>query len=295
MRQERFTNLKNPENEPFPLTRALEKLDAIIRERQIKPNQFTGILSSETIRAANQHQSLTNPEFEENRSFGALSEGLAVDLIQNHSLFTLPEKFEAEGYLTADIDDKQQGVDGIVTLINTASPEDSTPPIPLGFDVTTNPNQVAEKMYKRTKLRTGIPYSFAHLQFDPTLLKEPSRSRKQSYPFPLLTIGLSSVHLVSVLSDWINGKDLSKHPVQRILLEEMRVQLEAYQSLIPKDNAHAPISRSFRQAAAVVKFALNSKRDIPLGKFAGDHVFKNILDESNEILHLRDYRSAQSA
>jgi hypothetical protein len=69
---------------------------------------------------------------------------------------------------------------------------------------------------------------------------------------------------------------MQKHPAQQVFLQEIRIQLLAYENLLSQREDKADLYRNVRELRELIDSLIDSKRQIEIGDFKDDRVFQNI-------------------
>lgn len=98
---------------------------------------------------------------------------------------------------------------------------------------------------------------------------------------PRVVLGVSKDRVEELAALWVRGdkKALGAHPIQRILLEEMHMQLRAIHEYA-KNRGQKQVANSYLQGLRIVAKLLEEKRAVRLGDAAHDPVYEEILHQT---------------
>ncbi len=98
---------------------------------------------------------------------------------------------------------------------------------------------------------------------------------------PRVVLGVSKEMVEELAALWVHGdkKALGAHPIQRMLLEEMHMQLRAIHEYA-KSRGKEQIANSYLQGLRIVTRLLEEKRALRLGDTANDSVYGEILHQT---------------
>lgn len=178
---------------------------------------------------------------------------------------------------TTDHDDFQNHVDMIAEW---HKPGEGSQVLALGVDATFGTMKLLEKF---SEVRSGIELDkLASLRY--------YRDKRGNFMgtrnnVPRTIVGVSQPVVEELANLWVNGKKeaLLEHPVQRLILVQLRYQLETQLKLaesLGRDNA----AESIRSALAVIIPIEQAKRHIQLGALNDDPVSREILRHTRDDL-----------
>lgn len=142
----------------------------------------------------------------------------------------------------------------------------------IAVDVTFSSRQQEKKFARikeeidRGKLAT-IKYFYSE--------KEHFRGERSN--IPRVVIGIEYNRVIELAALWLRKENaaLAAHPVQRVILEEMSLQLEAFKKYAEKTDK-ARLVPIFERDLAIIQSILKEKRGIRLGEYEYDRVMQDI-------------------
>lgn len=172
-------------------------------------------------------------------------------------------------------DDVKHGVDEIVEFTDKDEPGKKSHLV-LGIDVTFSPN--LSKKFKPLIERLS--------QGELTKVKyfRSSSLRGELTQIPQVVVGVDMKTLQEVVPHWLehDTKTLATHPMQIIVLEEIRMQLEAFAEYADQAKKH-DVANEYRASLQIIENILDQKSDLrkkfPLEALKDDEVFLGIFLE----------------
>lgn len=183
---------------------------------------------------------------------------------------------EAHTVRTAAYDDYVNGVD---MMSEWYSPEDGSRVLALAVDVTFGTIKIQKKLERiRDEIDKG---ELGSIKYFTDIRGDFFGTRRN---VPRVVIGVSQQTVEKLAELWVNGekKALGAHAVQRVIVEEMYLQLRAMQDYaLSKDQAH--VADAYTPAIRIIGKLLEEKRNMEYGDMANDRVFKDILFKTTQI------------
>lgn len=113
-----------------------------------------------------------------------------------------------------------------------------------------------------------------------TFYKSPNGRVRGSVDYvPVLTVGFGKAAIARLSELWLknnedSNKELSRHPAQKLILEECRVQLESFLHFVNTSNPPNKelLKSSLEEELAMIKAILEKKKDVHLGNLEDDPV-----------------------
>lgn len=250
------------------------KAEAVEKNNKINPEEFVKIYGDSVYDDMEKAQlrkekfsSRMDASARECKQYAEVMEAILVDLV--NSAEWLGEETKAMN--TADYDDLENGVDVIAEM----SKDGYKKHLGLAMDATFS-NEVSDKFrsvkgeIKRGEL-SEIKY-FKSGNFKGALSQVPH-----------LVIGVSLGKIKELGAMWVRGEHdkLRNHPVQYQILEEMIMQLEAYQRYAVKCN-QTELAEIYSDSLKTLLHIKAEKEKVLLDSGERDHVFKNIKKEVEE-------------
>src|SRR3989344_2748306 len=260
--------------------RAYERTDLVLEEAhnravkvlenyKIKPENLSGVYSEEEIAGDNYEVRRLKEKFGEqpSKNYAELLEAVIFE----HG--ELSEWFGpgADLIKTSDFDDIKNGVDMVVGF---KQGKDNFSNLALGVDVTFGSKILSQKLEKiKKRIDKGKLGEIKY--FDSELQKKVG-----PLELPQVVIGVEVETLREVGLLWMNrrNKELANHPIQAVILEETKRQLEAFKKYA-ESQGNNDIAVIYTKDLAIIRRIIANKKDITLGKLVKDRVFLGIKDE----------------
>lgn len=269
------------------LDRAYEKAERSLSAEVIDPNDFEGIYTREEIdtdialveRLERKFEQRSHSEGAEKiKQMATIFEAVIADQI------TLNEWFGegAEVITSSKFDDYVNGVDGIVEF--TISDGDKRH-LALAIDVTFNAE--AREKFDRIKQEidenrlTNIRYFAERDDEDEDLLPKMGLEN-----VPRVVVGVGMEKLQDLVELWTNkdNKKLANHEVRPMLLEEIRLQLEAFAMYAAKKDRTTLVGR-YKEALELIENAQKSAKRMEEYEMRNDPVFDGIFVMAKNFKH----------
>ncbi|HXF44009.1 MAG TPA: hypothetical protein VNK70_00885 [Candidatus Paceibacterota bacterium] len=177
---------------------------------------------------------------------------------------------DAKTVKTAHYDDVKNGVDEIVEF---ATEPGKISRLALGIDVTFNPI-IDKKLGKIiSRIRNGELAKVKYFQS--------SSLRGELRQIPEVVVGADQKAIENIIPVWLghDRTNLAKHPMQILILEEMRLELEVFAE-VADDAGQTAIAEAYRNDLAIVNDLLAQKEELrkqnPIEALKTDQVFFGI-------------------
>lgn len=282
-RAEEAKRVRREERERRRLSPAMEKAHAralqVFKESSIREIDFKDIYGNETIKTDLQKVI----EFQKKWK--------ATEEVQEHVTNAIAEVLEAiilsEGELsqwlgdahtvrTATYDDYVNGVDMVSEWY---SPEDGSRILALAIDVTFG-TVATEKKLKR--IRDEIDRGeLGSIKYFTDIRGDYFGTRRN---VPRVVIGVSQDTVEKLAELWMSGdkKALGAHPVQRVIVEEIFLQLRAMQDYALSTGSRL-VADAYTPAIHIIGKLLEEKRKIGYGDIYADRVVKDLFFKTAKI------------
>jgi len=260
--------------ETSPIIRAAyQKAHKVFAEDSIKPEEFEDIYGEDIIKRDKERVKELKTKF-----FEAGSAKIAADILEAIILeqTELADWFgpNATTVKTNEFDDYVNGVDGVFEF-NVNNPERPASHMALAFDATfaTKDGPIEKKMNRiRDEINRGQLATIKYFR------SSDRRFHGKLSGVPRVIVGLEKDTIVELARLWVMGekKALAEHPAQRMILEQVKRQLQTFTEYAFNAN-RKDLERAFAEPLAIVREIYAQKKDIPLGKLAHDRVNAEIL------------------
>lgn len=177
---------------------------------------------------------------------------------------------EAHTLRASRYDDIKHGVDEIVEFPDEDEPGKKSH-LALGIDVTFSPNLSKKFKPLMERLSQGELTTVKYL-------------RPLSAQIPQVVVGVDTRTLQEFIPHWLkhDTKTLAAHPMQIIILEEIRMQLEAFAEYADKVRQH-DAANEYQTSLQIIENVLDQKSDLrkrfPLEAMKSDEIFLGIFLE----------------
>lgn len=106
---------------------------------------------------------------------------------------------------------------------------------------------------------------------------EKEHFRGERSNIPRVVIGIEYNRVVELAALWLRKDNvtLATHPVQRVILEEVALQLERFKTYASK-TGKTHLAPLFERDLAIIQSILKEKKNIPLGEYEYDRVLQDI-------------------
>ena len=93
-----------------------------------------------------------------------------------------------------------------------------------------------------------------------------------------MVIGIEYSRVIELAALWLRKENvaLASHPVQRVILEEIALQLEVFGKYSEKIKKSRHLTPIFERDLAIIQDILKEKQKIQLGDYANDRVMNGI-------------------
>lgn len=214
--------------------------------------------------------------------YATVIEAIIFDQIQKGNWFGE----DAIAFLTSDYDDYLNGADLAVETggkLNLSGGHG----ILLSFDATYSESRerieskISKFVQKISSGKMGVI----------TFYKSPNGRVRGSVDYvPVLTVGFGKATIARLSELWLknnedSNKELSKHPAQKLILEECRVQLESFLNFVNTTNPPNKelLKASLREELEMIEVILEKKKSVYLGNLEDDPVSILIRDASHKL------------
>lgn len=177
---------------------------------------------------------------------------------------------------TSDFDDIKNGVDMVVEF---DQGEEGFENLALAVDVTFGKTGISKKL-------EGIKSSIDNERLTKVKYFKSERqpATGKQLKIPKIVIGIDKEHLTEVGLLWMNrrNKDLASHPIQAVILQEAREQLEMFRRYA-ESQGKTEIAKLYAKDLSIIEKIIDEKKDISVGTLSNDKVFGGISERLREI------------
>ena len=274
-------NNRNREQLSLLMKRAHEKACEVLSDPDYVINEadFEGVYGTENVqRDVEEAERLARifevRQTESERTTKKISEVLEAIIIMNAEMNEWLG--EADTLKTARYDDFKNKTD---MLVEWHSPEDGSRILALAVDITFGTSSVDKKMMSiKSEIDTG---TLGTIRYFKDARDEFIGTRNN---VPRVIIGVSKEMIEDLAALWLrkDNKALAVHPIQRLLIEEIKIQLEAM-LLYAQSKGARNVENAYAQALALIKPLAAKKIGIRLGDAATDPVAQSISSTARRV------------
>jgi hypothetical protein len=262
---------------------AYERAEKLLSEDRIDIDKFKGLYGADTIEEDKNYVARRQKEFEENdspqdkemRKFSVIAEAIIHDQIDMNDW--LGESATAQK--TSLFDDYKYGVDEFVRFKKTKT--SPTAHLALGVDITFGKGIIDKMEIIKDHVRRGDLGKIKYLLTD--------KYRGELRNVPRAVIGFDMKNLQELKELWIDKKRkaLAQHPVKFMIIEQMKLQLEAFAQYAQKVNQPA-IADAFEEVLKILERINSEEIESYTGEigdfdFESDRVYRTIKNYCAEL------------
>lgn len=276
--------MSHPYEQPFEaalesadLEIAHKKAGTVLERSRIKESDFAGLYEEARVKGDIARMALkekgfeTNqtPESQELKMLADVFEAVVIEQGELNDWFG-PNAFTIK---TSRYDDYENGIDAIVEF---EKPQEATH-LGLGIDVTftTDTSKKFERI--RNQIESGRLPRIKYFSSDRLHIRGELRK------VPAVIIGASRKTIQELIPVWMerDNKELARHKIQFMILEEIKIQLEAFKAYALK-NDKPDVAARYNEALEIINAILAGKTDlrknISDAELETDSVFSNMKD-----------------
>lgn len=184
-------------------------------------------------------------------------------------------------------DDYKNGIDAVAEIER----EETREQFAIAFDVTQTEFHMAEKIKRiKREIDEGTLTTIEYYE-------DSDGSRKVLEKRPRVILGLDRDHVAELSALWVNGrkKELANHPVQFVLLEEIRTQLEIFRDYA-RDTGKEDIAKTYDNELSIFEEIIEEKKElkdqVDFDDYRADRVARIIGVGARRLLSTTESRSA---